>query len=162
MKGYRWMTWGIFLVFGLLVVGQSALAGDAKLEVVPAKTPLSPALIKKAPLEFKGAGFAPKEMILVEMIPPKGLKIKSLPEGDRVGLAVGAADGKGNFDIKMHPVSTLNWIFQVDWTPNMKPNLKKMSPLPPGKYEIEASGMQSGNVAKATFELLKPPTKKKK
>ena len=51
MKGYRWMTWGIFLVFGLLVVGQSAIAGEAKLEVVPAKTPLSPALIKKAPLQ---------------------------------------------------------------------------------------------------------------
>jgi hypothetical protein len=161
MKGYRWTTWAIILVFGLLVMGPSAVAGDAKLQVVPDKTPLTPALIKKAPLSFKGSGFAPNEMILVEMIPPKGLKIKALPEGDKVGLATGAANDKGAFDIKMHPVSTLNWIFQVDWTPNMKPDLKKMTPLPPGKYDVEASGMKSGTTAKAAFELLKPPSKKK-
>lgn len=162
MKGYRWMAWGVVLALGMMILGHAALAGDAKLEVTPAKAVLSPALISKQPFQFKGSGFAPKEMIIVEMVVPKGVTVKTVPKGEKVGLAVGSTDEKGNFAIKMHPVSTLNWIFQVAWTPNMKPNLKEMSPLPPGKYRIEATGMQSENVAKADFELMKPPPKKKK
>jgi hypothetical protein len=164
MKGYRWIVFGISIVLGLVIgmlPGINAMAADAKLAVVPDKTVLSPALIKK-PVQFKGSGFGPKEIVIVELVVPEGVKVKTVPDGENVGLAVGKTDDKGAFASKMHPVSTLNWFFQVGWTPNMKPNLKEAKPLPPGKYEVVASGMISGKVGKATFEFLKPPPKKKK
>ena len=165
MKGYSRIVWGILLALTLSIVGLSAGgagAADAKLEVVPAKTVLSPALIKKAPLQFKGSGFAPKEFVVVEMVVPEGVTVKAVPKGENVGIAVATADDKGNFQVKMHPVSTLNWFFQVGWTPNMKPDFKKAKPLPPGKYQIKAEGMISGKSAKASLEFLKPPPKAKK
>ena len=70
-------------------------------------------------------------------------------------------DEKGAFVSKMHPLSTLNWFFQVGWKPTMKPDFKQAKPLPPGKYRIEATGMISGKTAKASLEFLKPPPKKK-
>jgi len=158
------MACGIRLVLGLLIAGMCAgdvMAAGAGLTVVPDKTVLSPALIRK-PIQFKGSGFSAKEMVMVEMVLPPGVKVKTVPEGEKVGIAFGTADEKGNFLAKMAPTATLNWLFQVGWTPNMKPNLKQAKPLPPGKYEIIASGMDSGKEAKSTLELLKPPPKKKK
>ncbi len=164
MKGYRWIVCGIVLALGLLIAGLpagNALAADAKIVVTPEKTVLSPALIKK-PIQFTGSGFAAKELVMVELVVPAGVTVKTIPKGENVGLAFGKADDKGVFAAKMHPVSTLNWFFQVGWTPNMKPDFKQAKPLPPGKYEIEASGMISGKTAKASLEFLKPPPKKEK
>ena len=164
MKGYRWIVWGIVLAMGLLIAGLpagSAIAADAKLVVTPDKTVLSPALIKK-PIQFTGSGFGAKELVMVELVVPPGVTVKTVPKDEDVGLAFGKADDKGAFTAKMHPVSTLNWFFQVGWTPNMKPDFKKAKPLPPGKYQIKAEGMISGKTAKATLEFLKPPPKAKK
>lgn len=159
MKGYRRMVWGAVLVMAIFIAAQSqgsAVAAETKLEVVPDKTALSPDLVKN-PVQFKGSGFAAKEMVTVEMVLPSGVKVKTVPEGEKVGLAFGQADEKGNFEAKMAPTATLNWFFQVGWTPEGQPNLKEATPLPPGKYKIEASGMASGKVGKAALELLKPP-----
>lgn len=159
MKSYLTMMWGIALITGMVVVGQSAgsaVAQDAKVEAVPAQAALSPALIKE-PVGFKGSGFAPKEVVMVELIPPPGVKVKAIPEGENVGLAYGQTDDTGNFETNMAPTATLNWFFQVGWTPEGKPDLQEAKPLPLGKYEIQATGMASGKVAKTTLELVKPP-----
>jgi len=97
----------------------------------------------------------------VEMVLPPGVKVKGVAKGENVGLAFATADDKGNFLAKMSPISTLNWFFQVGWTPNMKPDFKQAKPLKPGKYEIIATGMDSDLVGKATLEFLVPPKKKK-
>jgi len=114
------------LVLGALVCQTSQLSAgpQAKLEVIPAETFLSPALIRK-PVTFKGSGFAPKEMISVEMVLPPGLKMKGITEGEDVGIAVGTSDENGNFTAAMQPTATLNWFFQVGWTPLTRPNFKR-------------------------------------
>ena len=162
MRHANWMLLGLVLAVAVMMVGHSsvtAVAADAALTVAPEKTVLTPALIKK-PVTFKGTGFQAGETVVVEMILPKGVTVKTVPEGENVGLAFGNVDDKGAFVAKMAPTATLNWFYQTAWTKNMKPNLKDASPLPPGTYEIIATGMQSGKTAKATFELLKPPPKK--
>lgn len=164
MRHYNWISPGLVLAVALMIVGLSgvnALASDPALTVVPEKTALSPALIKK-PVHFQGTGFQAGETAVIEMVLPKGVTVKTIPEGENVGLALGIADDKGAFDAKMAPTATLNWFFQTEWTKNMKPNLKAAKPLPPGKYEIVATGMDSGKIAKATLEILKPKPKEKK
>ena len=161
----------IIFLFGIipaLVLGaiscqtlQSLIGPQAKLEVIPAETFLSPALFKK-PVTFKGSGFAPKEMITVEMVLPPGMKMKGLAEGeDLVGLAVGNTDEKGNFTAAMKPIATLNWFFQVGWTPLLKPNFKEARPIPPGVYKINATGLDSDKVATSSLKIVPPPKKKK-
>lgn len=165
MKSYRINVWVIFFILGFWVVGLTGCAAlqpapKAKLEVIPDKTVLSPALLKK-PIQFKGAGFAPKEMVVVDLMIPKGVKIKTVREDENsVGLAFGTADAKGNFAAKMGATATLNWLFQVGWTPNMKPVFKEATPLPPGTYEIRASGAESEALGVATLTLIAPPKKK--
>ncbi len=164
MKSYKWMVWGALAVAALVIAAQSvdtARAEEAKILVVPEKAVLTPDLLKE-PIQFKGTGFGPGEVVVVELIPPAGLKVKAVAEGENVGLAFATTDDKGAFDAKMSPVATLNWIFQVGWTPNMKPDFKEAKPLPPGSYQILATGMTSGKAAKATLELLKPPPKEEK
>ncbi|HBF43197.1 MAG TPA: hypothetical protein DDW42_06120 [Desulfobacteraceae bacterium] len=133
----------------------------ATLKVIPAETFLSPALFKK-PVTFKGTGFGPKEMISVEMVLPPNLKMKGLSEGENVvGLAVGDTDEKGNFTAAMKPIATLNWFFQVGWTPLLKPNFKEAKPIPPGVYKINATGLNSDRIASSTLKIVPPPKKKK-
>jgi len=165
MKHNYWKICGSFIFAGLLIFGFSGCAAlqpvpKADLQVIPVKTVLSPALIRKA-VQFKGSKFSPKEMVVVEMVLPPGVKVKGVAKGENVGLAFATADDKGNFLAKMSPISTLNWFFQVGWTPNMKPDFKQARPLKPGKYEIIATGMDSGAVGKASLEFLPPPKKKK-
>ena len=165
MKHDYWKIWGSFVFAGILILGLSGCAAlkpvpKAELQVIPAKTFLSPALFKK-PIQFKGSRFSPKEMVVVEMVLPPGVKVKGVTKGEDVGLAFATADDKGNIIAKMSPIATLNWFFQVGWTPNMKPDFKQARPLKPGKYEILATGMDSGAVGKAVLELVPPPKKKK-
>lgn len=165
MKHNFWKVWASIFFAGILILGLSGCAAlkpvpTADLQVIPDKTVLSPALIKK-PVQFKGSGFSPKEMVVVDLVPGPGVTVKGVTEGENVGLAFATADDKGNFIAKMSPISTLNWFFQVGWTSNMKPDFKKAKPLKPGKYEIMATGMDSGAVGKASLELLPPPKKKK-
>jgi len=132
----------------------------ATLEVIPAETFLSPALIGK-PISFKGSGFQPKEMISVEMILPPGLKMKGVKEGENaVGIAVATADEQGNFTAAMAPTATLNWFFQVGWTPLLKPDFKEAKPIPPGVYQINATGLDTDRIGTATLTIVPPPKKK--
>lgn len=96
------------LVLGALLWTGSASAADATLDVVPAETFLSPALIKQ-PVSFKGSGFAPNEMITIEMILPEGVTVKGVNKGEDVGIAMATADDKGSFSTAMQPTATLNW-----------------------------------------------------
>jgi hypothetical protein len=149
------------LVLGALACQTAQLSSgpQAKLEVIPAETFLSPALIRK-PVSFKGTGFAPKEMISVEMVLPPGLKMKGVAEGEDVGIAVGTADENGAFTAAMQPTATLNWFFQVGWTPMVTPNFKEARPIPPGVYTINATGLDSDRVGTATLKIVPPPKKK--
>jgi hypothetical protein len=139
---------------------QSLTGPKATLEIAPAEIFLSPALFKK-PVTFKGSGFQPKEMISVEMVLPPGLKMKGVKEGEDVGIAVATSDGNGNFTAAMKPIATLNWFFQVGWTPLLRPNFKEARPIPPGVYKINATGLYSDRVATSTLKIIPPPKKKK-
>jgi len=156
----------LFVIIPGLVLGalacqtlQSLTGPKATLEIAPAEIFLSPALIRK-PVAFKGSGFAPKEMITVEMVLPPGLKMKGVTEGEDVGIAVGTADDNGNFTAAMQPTATLNWFFQVGWTPVVTPNFKEARPIPPGVYTINATGLDSERVGTATLKIIPPPKKK--
>ena len=139
---------------------RSITGPKATLEVIPAETFLSPALIGK-PISFKGSGFQPKEMVSVEMILPPGLKMKGLKEGENlVGVAFATADEEGSFNAAMAPTATLNWLFQVGWTPLLRPNLKEARPIPPGVYQINATGLDTDRIATATLKIVPPPKKK--
>lgn len=157
----------LFVIVPGLVLGalscqtlKSLLGPKATLEVAPSEIFLSPALLKK-PVTFKGSGFEPKEMVTVEMVLPPGLEMKGVQEGDDVGIAVATADEKGNFSAAMGPMATLNWFFQVGWTPVLTPNFKEAKPIPPGEYKINATGMESDRVATSTLKIVPPPKKKK-
>ena len=165
MKGYLRYTWLILLLLGFLATVLVGCAGTqpkptADFEVIPAETAITPALLKQ-PIQFKGSGFMPREMVVVDLMIPKGVKIKTVPEDENsVGLAFGEADEKGNFAAKMGAIGTLNWLFQVGWTDNFKPKLKEATPLPPGKYEIKATGMDSDKFGLTTLTIVPPPKKK--
>ena len=147
---------GIVSLFGLLLVACVA----PKLSVVPDRTVLSPALIKK-PIIFTGSGYQPKETVVIDLTIPQGTKMKGLMEGENtVGIAFSTADVNGDFKATLGPMTTLNTLFQVGWTPLMRPDFKKARPLRPGNYEIVATGIQSGKVSKAVLKLLPPPKKK--
>jgi hypothetical protein len=103
----------------------------------------------------------PKETVVVDLMIPAGVKIKTVPDDEKsVGLAFADADDNGNFDTKMGAVGTLNWLFQVGWTDNFKPKLNEATPLPPGKYEIKATGMDSDKFGLTTLTIVPPPKKK--
>jgi hypothetical protein len=134
----------------------------ATLEVIPAEIFLSPALLK-SPVSFKGAGFQANEMVTVEMVVPKGMEIKGVgKDEDAVGLAFGTADKDGNFSAAMAPTATLNWFFQVGWTPLLKPDFKEAKPLPPGLYQINATGLDSGTAAGSNLKIVPPPKQPQK
>ncbi len=167
MKHYHWkkifsITILVLLTFGLLGCASMQTAPKAKkasLTVVPAKTVLSPGLIRK-PIQMNGSGFTAGEMVVVEMVLPPGVTVKTVPKGENVGLAYATADGNGSFTAKVGAVAVLNWFFQVGWTPNMKPDFKQARPLKPGVYKIVAEGMDSGALGEATLEFIPPPKKK--
>lgn len=162
MKALKIITLTLILpgiALGALMWSSPALAGDPALEVIPTETFLSPALIKQ-PVSFKGAGFAPKEMITIEMILPEGVTVKGVNKGEDVGIATATADDQGAFTTAMQPTATLNWFFQVGWTPLLTPDLKAAKPIPPGDYKIRATGLDSDRTALSTLKIVPPPPKK--
>jgi hypothetical protein len=166
MKSLQCKALGAFIVVAFAALGlgggcatMEAPAPKAQLVVIPDKTAITPDLLK-TPLEFKGSGFKAKELVVVDLMLPPGYRMKAVKEDEKsVGLAFANADDTGSVAAKMGPPATLNWLFQVDWTPGMKPIMDKATPLPPGKYEIRASGMDSELVGTAILEIL-PPQKK--
>lgn len=134
----------------------------AALVVAPERTALSPALLRE-PIRLNGAGFQPNETVVVDLVVPKGVTVKGLGEGEgaRVGIANAAADDQGSFSAAVGPSTILNTFYQVEWNlETMKPDFGKARPLPPGIYEIVATGAFSERVGKATLELLAPPPQK--
>lgn len=164
MDRLRWNQLGLFLILGLTVVALGACATmkpgpKATLKITPDKTVLTPALLKE-PIVFSGSGFEPKEIIVIEMLVPKGVTVKGVPEGENAALGNGTADDKGNLETKMGAMTTLNTLFQVGWTPLITPDFKQAKPLPPGTYDVIATGMNSEITANAKFTILPPPEKK--
>lgn len=161
MKDYCYYVWVIFIALGLatlcLLAGND-LNAEVTLQVIPEKIVLSPGLIKE-PVQFKGSGFKPKELIVIEIVPPPELQIIGVTKGELVGLAQATCDELGNFLASMAPTATLNWFFQVGWTVALQPDFKQAKPLPPGKYEILVTGMESGFVGRSVLEILSPPKK---
>ena len=151
---------GILIVIGFISISFLGGCAPTKFNVIPEKAAITPALIKQ-PIKFVGVGFQPNEPVSIEMIVPKDMKIKGQSEDcDRVGIAVAVADNKGNFEVAMGALTTLNTLFQVGWTPTLTPDFKKATPLPPGKYVIVATGIESDKVAKNVLEFVPPPKKK--
>jgi len=154
LKNLRMLVF--FIVFLVFILGGCA---PMKLNVMPEKAAITPDLLKN-PIKFSANGFRPKEVVTIELIVPKGVEMKGLGKGeDRVGVGVANADDKGNFEVAMAAISTLNNLFQVGWTTAMTPDFKQAKPLPAGKYNIIATGVESNKVAKGMIEIIPPPSK---
>jgi hypothetical protein len=166
MDRHRWNQLGIFLVLGMVVLALGGCASlqpgpKATLQITPDKAVISPALLKE-PIVFKGAGFGANEIVVIEMMLPKGVTVKGVPEGENAAMGNGTTDDKGNFVAKMGAMTTLNTLFQVGWTPLIKPDFSQAKPLPPGTYDVLATGMYSDRGAKAKLTILPPPPPEKK
>jgi hypothetical protein len=153
-----------FLVLVLVlaaVFGQGiafAQGSEASLKFTPDQVVISPDLLKN-PVAFSGSGFGPKEIVVLEIVLPKGVTVKGIPEGENGGLGNATADEKGDFKGNVSPSTVLNTLFQVDFTERMTPNFEKAKPLPPGVYEVIATGMNTEKMAKTSLTVLPPPQK---
>jgi hypothetical protein len=168
MRRYQRSSLEIFLALGLIALCFTGCATmktvpKAQLQVIPENTIVSPALMKE-PIKFKGSGFAPKEMVVVDILLPKGMKIIGLGEGENsVGIALTTSDELGNFDASMEPMATMQTLLQVPWVETetgAKPDFKQARGFPPGVYTILAIGMDSELRAMSTLTILPPPMKK--
>lgn len=156
---FNYRTLVMLVCLGLALGGCATMdtPPKAQLQAVPEKVVLSAELLKSPPA-FKGSGFKPGEAVTVDLIIPKGVKIKSVPEGESaVGIAFGKANEKGEFEAKMAPTAIFNWFLQVEWTADGKPDMKKASPLPSGTYQIKAMGVESDVAGTTTIEIAHPP-----
>jgi hypothetical protein len=150
---------GIFVLTISLLVFILGGCASTKLNVIPEKVSITPDLLKN-PIKFSSTGFSPKEAVTIELIVPKGVQMKGLrADENRVGIAVANADDKGNFEVPIAAISTLNSLFQVGFTSAMTPDFKQAKPLPAGKYDIIATGLESNKVAKGVMEIVPPPSK---
>ena len=132
----------------------------ATVTVTPSQVELAFPGILKVPIVFSGAGWKPKEMVVVDMVLPPGVEMKGVKPGEDVGSAYGEADDAGNFKGEVPATAKLNTIFRVGWTPIMAPDPKTLNPIPPGVYTIKASGADSGVIVTTTLEFVKPAPKK--
>jgi hypothetical protein len=131
----------------------------ATVAVAPTQVELAFPGILKVPIVFTGTGWAPREMVVVDMVLPPGVQIQGVKPGEDVGIAYGQADEAGNFKGEVPAMAKLNTIFRVGWTPILAPDPKTLNPIPPGVYTIKASGADSGVVATTTLEFTAPVKK---
>jgi hypothetical protein len=132
----------------------------ATVAVAPEKVELAFPGILRVPIVFTGTGWTPKEMVVVDMVIPPSVQIQGVKPGEDVGIAYGQADDAGNFKGEVPVTAKLNTLFRVGWTPIMSIDPKTLNPIPPGVYNIKASGSDSGTVATTTLEFVKPAPKK--
>ncbi|MBM4276645.1 MAG: hypothetical protein FJ130_02030 [Deltaproteobacteria bacterium] len=148
------------LMFLLPFMACSTLFPPPKPKVTVAVTPEKVELkfpdILRVPIVFTGAGWTPKEMVVVDMVLPPEVEMKGVKPGEDVGIAFGQADEAGNFKADVPPTAKLNTIFRVGWTPIFAPDPKTLNPIPPGIYKIKASGVDSGGIATTTLEFVAP------
>ncbi|NWG04460.1 MAG: hypothetical protein HXY44_16525 [Syntrophaceae bacterium] len=158
----KWMVIVLMVLFSISF-SSGTLSAQAKLTIKPDKTVLSQQLLKE-PIKFFGSGWGAGETVVIELLIPKGIEMRGLgKEEDRVGIAVGTCNEKGDFETTMGTLATLNWFFQVAWifddkTTSMKSSFEKANPLPPGEYEILATGAITDKECRVYFEIL-PHTK---
>ena len=151
----------ILVVFFLGCAGVQA-GNVATLQVNPAKVPLSTAIFK-TPVEFSGSGWAPGEVVSIEMVIPPDVKIPAIEPGQNAGIAFATADEKGNIKCKMGGMTKIITVFRGSLDPvTLKPIGKTFKPIPPGSYAIQASGMNSDVVGTTSIEFVKPIPKEKK
>ncbi len=161
MNSYRKLLvgFGLFL-FVISFPNCSVLFPPPKPNVTVAVTPQKVELkfpdILKVPIIFTGTGWAPKEMVVIDLVLPSGVEMKGVKPGEDVGIAFGLADEAGNFKAEVPPTAKLNTIFRVGWTPILAPDPKTLNPIPPGVYKIKASGSDSGAEATTTLEFIAP------
>ena len=152
------------LMFFLPLVACSTLFPPPKptatVAVTPAQVELAFPGILKVPIIFTGTGWAPKEMVVLDMVIPPSIQIQGVKPGEDVGIAFGQADEAGNFKGEVPVTAKLNTIFRVGWTPNLTPDPKTLNPIPPGIYKVKASGADSAAVATTTLEFIAPAPKK--
>jgi len=132
------------------------LKSKATVAVTPEKVELAFPGILRVPIVFTGAGWKPKEMVVVDMVLPSDVQIQGVKPGEDVGIAYGEADDAGNFKGEVPATAKLNTIFRVGWTPILAPDPKTLNPIPPGVYKIKASGADSGALATTTLEFVAP------
>lgn len=168
MRRYQRNIWGSFFAIVLIVLyftGSTIVKAnsEAKLQVIPENIIVSPALLKEPP-KFKGAGFIPKELVLVDIIIPKGMEVLGLEKGeDKVGLAFTYAGDQGDFEVAMDSMAIMQTLLQVPWVQTetgAKPDFKQARGFPPGVYTILAIGMDSELRVMGTLTILPPPVKK--
>jgi len=128
----------------------------ATVAVTPAKVELAFPGILKVPIVFTGTGWKPKEMVVVDMVLPPGVKMQGVKPGEDVGIAYGEADEAGNFKGEVPVTAKLNTLFRAGWTPILSIDPKTLNPIPPGVYKIKASGADSGAMAITTLEFVAP------
>lgn len=152
---------GLFVLFLVAVFS----AGEAYsqnsgpiLTLTPDQVVISPDLLKN-PVAFSGSGFSPKEIVVLEMVLPKGVTVKGISEGENAGIGNATADEKGEFKGIVTPLTVLNTLLQVGFTTGGQPDVKQAKPLPPGVYEIIASEMSTEKTAKARLTILPSPQK---
>jgi hypothetical protein len=145
-----------FLTIGLLGCHGLMPSSQVELRAFPEEIAITKALLRK-PVQFRGWGYAPEEYIIVDLIIPKGVKIKQVPEGEKfVRIAYAISDEYGTFKATMGAKETLDWFFQLGWKNNVKPIFKEATPLPPGKYEIRAAGLESERFGVTILTVVKP------
>lgn len=161
MRHHKRMTIG-FLSLVLVAVFSAGTAFPqapaTSLKLTPDQVVISPDLMKN-PVVFTGSGFGPKEIIVIEIVLPKGVTVKGVPEGENGGLGNGTTDEKGDFKGSVTPSTVLNTLLQVGWTDRITPDFAQAKPLPPGVYQVIATGMNTDKTAKTSLTILPPPQK---
>jgi hypothetical protein len=161
MHPYKRLTIGFSALFLVVVLSTGAAFSQGpapSLNFTPDQVAITPDLLKN-PVAFAGSGFGPKEIVVLEMVLPEGVTVKGVPKGEPAGLGNATADEKGDFKGNVSPFTVLNTLLQVDFTERMTPDFQKANPLPPGVYEIVASGLNTDKTAKARLTILPPPQK---
>jgi hypothetical protein len=168
MRKHQRTIWGSFFALGLIVPYFTGSAivnanSEAKLQIIPESIIVSPVLLKQPP-KFKGAGFTPKELVLVDIIIPKGMEVLGLEKGqDKVGLAFTYASDQGDFEVTMDSMAIMQTLLQVPWVQTetgAQPDFKQARGFAPGVYTILATGTDSELRAMGTLTILPPPARK--
>ena len=144
----------------MFLVGTGFAGDKASAVIEPAEISLTFPGILKTPITITGSGFLPGETLVVDLILPEGVKVPGVDPGESVGLAFGMVDDQSNFKTVVDASAKLNFLYRVQWHPNLQPDIKTLDPLPAGEYEISVSGMESGKVLKLPWKILPPPPKK--
>jgi hypothetical protein len=154
---------GIFMAFSLWGCAEIKTMKPAPtVHVEPAKVPIS-ADIFKTPIVFTGTGWKPGEIVALEMVIPKEVKIPQLKPGEDAGVGFAKTDENGNFKCQMEGMTKIITIFRGSVNPEtFQPIGETFNPIPFGKYTIKASDMENKRKAITTLEFIQPEPVQKK